>query len=55
LGVPTVVPAAVTKLPVVALPVAFAMPKSVIFTHPWALIITFSGLRSRWTTRCCSA
>ena len=52
---PTVVPVAVTNAPVSAAWVAFAIPKSAIFTLPAAVTIRFSGLRSRWTIWCCSA
>ena len=54
-GVPTVVPVAVTKAPVSAACVAFAIPKSAIFTPPAPVTMRFSGLRSRCTIACCSA
>jgi hypothetical protein len=54
-GVPTVVPVAVTNAPVSDACVAFAIPKSAIFTPPSDVTIRFSGLRSRCTMACCSA
>ena len=54
-GVPTVVPVAVTNALVSAACVAFAIPKSAIFTVPVEVTIRFSGLRSRCTMACCSA
>ena len=54
-GVPIVVPVAVTNAPVSAESVAFAIPKSAIFTPPAPVTMRFSGFRSRWTMPSCSA
>ena len=48
-------PLAVRIAPVCGLVVAFAIPKSAIFTLPVAVTIRFSGLRSRCTIPCSSA
>ena len=54
-GVPTVTPVAVTNDPLCIVVVAFAIPKSAIFTRPSEVTIRFSGLRSRWTMPSSSA
>ncbi len=48
-GVPTVVPVAVSMCTCEAWPIALAMPKSATLTLPWRVSSRFSGLRSRCT------
>ena len=49
-GVPIATPVAVRNELVPSSARAFAIPKSAILIRPSAVIIRFSGLRSRWTT-----
>jgi hypothetical protein len=48
-GVPSVVPLIVNGFPPASCS-TLATPKSAILTPPFEVTITFSGLRSRWTT-----
>ena len=50
IGVPTVMPVWVSTEAPRTRSVALAIPKSVIFTRPSTVTMTFSGLRSRCTT-----
>ena len=54
-GVPIIIPVDVRNVPALSCVVAFAIPKSAIFTRPSALTSTFSGFRSRWTIPAASA